>query len=629
MLQVQRTEPITTEELNRLAETAAKAAGYEEGFALKGCDLSKSIWWAAYVRQSLEEQAQNNRIPEYLLTCARMAKQQGVMVPIEYIVVDHESSEYLDRKHMAYLRKELIAKRLIAGVIFTHQGRLSADPLHQLCFERECTHHGVTFVFGDAPSGTDWASTTGRINMAQANWLRVKTNRDSARAGNIGRVLKGMVPASRAAYGYRYCRDPEITPDGRVHIKRAWWEIDELGADGQPLPESRAWVVVQIFTWIGAEGRSLYWVANKLNEMDIKAPEGGNWSPARVGNIVHHHCYTGNHFYNASARVPNPDRPLGDITAEVKRTLKRPKSEDEWVRFKVPALVSEELWHKANAIIAERGRGRGKQGKSIQALLRNRIFCPRCEKPMVVRRDGYQNRVYYHCSKYFRPWAENPCNYRKFVPGTWDDIVWGDVGTWLRDDDWVEQQLASEQSLDENTAKLIRLQQFKVSQAQARIGRVQEGFESGIYSVDEAQKRIAQHQATMASAEKEIQRLQEGLKARAPRPADLEAMREELKALRDKNLDEATFDEKLDIIAKLGIEVYPSEDLKSMRVTCQLNLQQIQSDRQGSRVQMIKSQADGECESATACGKVLFGSPFWIKGKTPPRTFEKTFALVY
>jgi hypothetical protein len=97
-----------------LVEVAAKAAGYEEGFGVEGCDLTQSIWWAAYVRQSLEEQAQNNRVAEYLLACARMAKEKGLVVPREYVVVDHESSEYLGRRHMAHLRKELIAKRRIA-----------------------------------------------------------------------------------------------------------------------------------------------------------------------------------------------------------------------------------------------------------------------------------------------------------------------------------------------------------------------------------------------------------------------------------------------------------------------------------------------------------------------------------
>ena len=581
-------------ELSNFIRVAAEAAGYEEGFGVEGCDLMKASWWAAYIRQSLEEQAQNNRIPEYLLTCARMAKDQGVVVPREYILVDHESSEYLDRKYMTYLRKELIAKRRIAGVIFTHQGRLSADPLHQLYFERECAYYGVKFLFGDAPGGTDWASTAGRQLMAQANWLRVKTNRESARAGNIGRVLKGMVPASRAAYGYRYRRDAEITTDGRAHVKKAWWEVNELEPDGTPVPGSPAWVVAQIFSWVGTEGRTLYWVANKLNETSVPAPEGGKWSPSGVSNIVHHNCYTGNHAYNVNARVPNPDRPLGDITAEIKRTLLRPKPRDEWVTFKVPALVSEQLWQKANAGITERGRGKGKQGQSIKALLRNRIYCPRCGRPMVVKRHARQQRTYYYCSKYYRPWAENPCSYNRFVPGSWDDLVWDCVYALLNDDVWLEQQLASEQSQDENMAKLLKLHQYKISQAQSKIARVREGFEGGIYNLDEAKQRIAGCEAAIAKAEQEFKRLQAEMNRYDAGAADIEAVKRQLKGFRDRNLDEASFEDKLDVIVKLGIRVYPSEDLKTMRVTCGLNLQ---------------FEHDGEDENAVECRKVMFGSP--------------------
>ncbi len=41
--------------------------------------------------------------------------------------------------------------------------------------------------------------------------------------------------------------------------------------------------------------------------------------------------------------------------------------------------------------------------------------------------------------------------------------------------------------------------------------------------------------------------------------------------LRDQNLDGATFEERAEIVTKLGIEVYPAEDLKSMRVRCLLD----------------------------------------------------------
>ena len=101
-------------------------------------------------------------------------------------------------------------------------------------------------------------------------------------------------------------------------------------------------------------------------------------------------------------------------------------------------------------------------------------------------------------------------------------------------------------------------------------------------------------------------------------------MRKELTALRDRNLDEATFEEKLDIVSKSGIKVYPSEDLKSMRVLCQLNLDQVHSNGRSDKTHSsLIQQADGECESATGCGKVLFGGP---EG-TILRTFTFAFSL--
>jgi hypothetical protein len=41
----------------------ANEAGYSEGFGIKGCGLTQPHWWAAYARQSWEEQANNNRFP--------------------------------------------------------------------------------------------------------------------------------------------------------------------------------------------------------------------------------------------------------------------------------------------------------------------------------------------------------------------------------------------------------------------------------------------------------------------------------------------------------------------------------------------------------------------------------------
>ena len=573
-------EVMSQERFDHFVDEAAKAAGYEEGFGVRGCDLSRKEWWAAYTRQSRKEQAENDRLAEYLFTCARLAKQKGVVVPHEYILYDTVTSEHLDRPDMKRLRGSLIAGRRINGVIIPLQGRLSADALHQLTFETESDYYGVEIVFGDAPGGKDWASQTTRLIQAQANALRVKTNQDNALAGNISRVLAGKVPSHRAPYGYTYHAEKVFEPrSGRAKVLKAWWEIDKIETDGEILWGSPAWVVTQVFIWTGDEDRTAYWVASKLNKLKIPPPDRVLWAPKTVIKIVNRKCYTGDAEYNVNGRVPNPNRPLGDLTLGIKRTLLSPKPKEERVKYKVPPLTTTELWKKANQNITERGRGRGKQGKTIQALFRTRMFCPWCGKPMSVLR-GKRGEVFYYCRAHYCPWIKDPCRYNRFVPGTWDDEIWDELEVMLKNDAWIEQQLAIDLHQDEGLDKRIRLHQLRIRQAEDKIRKVEEGFDGGLYTLEEARKKKSDYQDVIEKETHEISRLQAQKGAQGFSRGDAEVLRQELKALRERNLKEATFEEKGDLVAMLGIKVYPAEDLKSRRIVCRLNLKKVVGGRE-------------------------------------------------
>jgi len=569
------------ERLDRYIEEAARAAGYKEGFGVGGCDLSQNHWWGAYNRQSPREQSENDRLGEYLLTDAKLAKQNAGIVPREYVIYDAESSEDLNRPGMIWLREELIAGRRIAGIVIPFQGRLSADPLHQLAFERECAYYGVRVVYGDAPGGDDWGSQTTRLIQAQANALRVQCNRDNALAGNIARVLAGKAPAHRAAYGYIYRTEKIIeTGTGRAKVLRAWWEVDELGPDGEPVYGSPAWVVIQIFVWLGDEGRTAYWAANKLNELGIRPPYRPSWAPKTVIKMAGRRCYTGKGEYNANGRVPNPEKPLGDLTLGIKRTLVRPKPEGEKVTFEVPSLITEEQWRRANHNLRERGRGRGKQGKRIQALFRNRMLCPRCGKPMSVLRKKGSDQVYYYCRAHYCRWIKDPCTYSRFIPGTWDDEIWEEICFMLSSDAWLEQQLTTELSQSTDLEKLVKLEQLKKSQAEIHISKVQDGWDKGIYTEEEAKKKVTGYREAIAKAETEIGRLRGQMSKRGLSIFEAELLRQELRELRDRNLRESTFDERVDLVARLGIQILPSEDLKSRKIFCRLNLAKVNEERE-------------------------------------------------
>jgi hypothetical protein len=84
---------------------------------------------------------------------------------------------------------------------------------------------------------------------------------------------------------------------------------------------------------------------------------------------------------------------------------------------------------------------------------------------------------------------------------------------------------------------------------------------------------------------------------------NLDSLRQELLSLRTQNLEEASFEEKAELIARLGVKVIPTEDLKTRCICCRLNLDNVQKK-------------GGE----NGLTKVTFGGPW---GTVPELLFEK------
>ena len=562
---------ITDETLDEYILQAAKAADYEKGFGIKDCDLLKPIWWAGYCRQSLDQQTQNNRLPEYLLTLAKMAREQGVAVPREYILYDHKTGEHLERPNMIYLRK-LMSERLISGIIFPALDRLSREPLHQQIFELEAAHYGVELQYADAPSGNDPGSQFARTILAHAAKLVKIANRKNNRGGNIGRVLSRNVPAGKTPYGYKYHADYEDLGHGRRKLLAACWLVDKLDAEGEPERESEAWLVTRIFQWVGHENRTLYWVAKELNKLGIKPRYANEWSPSLISFIVKNHCYVGRHIYNRGTYVPNPKKPIGDVTAAIKRTIRQLKPESEWVQFEVPLLVSENLWKLANQNLTERGRGKGKEGKQIDALLRGRVFCPSCDRLLSIYRDSnYRHLIYYVCATRSQGWKHKRCLIHSYRIDWLDGVVWDCVYALLKQPEWIEEELSKQEANEhvDELRKRIGIEHQRINRTQAKIRRIQEGYEANppVYTTSEAEENIKIYRDLIAQVEKEVYRLQGIMAQQTLNKKTKEEARRVLDTIRDMNLEDVSFSDKQNLIAKLGIKVYPSEDKKVVRIS--------------------------------------------------------------
>ena len=383
------------------------------------------------------------------------------------------------------------------------------------------------------------------------------------------------MPAGKTSYGYRYKAKYEDLGHLRRKLISASWEIDSLDPDGQLVYGSEAWIVNQVSQWVDTENRTLYCVAKKLNQMSLKPRYAKEWSPSLISSMVKKHCHTGHHVYNKATYVPNPQKPIGDVTYAIKRTIRQMKPESEWAHFEVPPLISEKLWDLANRNLAERGRGKGKEGKQIDALVRGRIYCPSCDQLMSVYRDSnYRNLTYYICASRSQGWKHKRCQVHSLRIDRIDNVVWDCLFALLKQPDWVYQQISKQETGEniEELQKRIRVEQQKTERSQYKIRRIQEGYEADppVYTADEVKEKIGIYRNLISRAEAEIHRLHEIVEQKAITKQTKEEALRILESLRDTNLEKASFDEKRDLVAKLGIKVYPSEDGKIVRISSTL-----------------------------------------------------------
>jgi len=191
----------------------------------------------------------------------------------------------------------------------------------------------------------------------------------------------------------------------------------------------------------------------------------------------------------------------------------------------------------------------------------------------VMRKEAGSDEVFYFCRAHYCPWIKNPCNYRKFIPASWDDSIRNDLCHLLRNKDWLEAQLGEEQNRLQDKDKLIQLEEDKIKQAKQKLIRIQDGWEKGVYTEAEAVVKVKDLRQLMANAEQEIGNINVVYKREN---FDLDSLRQELLSLRSQNLEEASFEEKVELIARLGVKVIPAEDLKTRRICCRLNMENTQ-----------------------------------------------------
>ena len=160
--------------------------------------------------------------------------------------------------------------------------------------------------------------------------------------------------------------------------------------------ERTAPLVRKIFELYAAGNHSLREVAHLVGQEGLRNRNGGELSTRTLRNILSNPKYKG---YYVGGKVE-----IVDMFTKKQKFL----PEDKWVTFKddgrrIPALVSEELWEKANAVLSARSEHvKARQGKmNMQNLFTGVIHCGACGgvyyKKENILRDGVR-RTRWSCS---------------------------------------------------------------------------------------------------------------------------------------------------------------------------------------------------------------------------------------
>ncbi len=153
-------------------------------------------------------------------------------------------------------------------------------------------------------------------------------------------------------------------------------------------------------------------------------------------------------------------------------------------------------------------------------------------------------------------------------------MIWDCIFALLKQPAFLEDQLSiwEDNGRVDELQKRIRSEQQKIDRFQAKIRRIHDGYEADppLYTASEVKERIRTYRDMIARAETEEKRLQAQVKNHAVNKRTTEEARRALESLRDENLENTIFSEKQDLVAKLGIMVYPSEDHKAVRIASRL-----------------------------------------------------------
>lgn len=353
-------------------------------------------------------------------------------------------SDYVQRNQLSGLRfyeepkavkgetpfqKRIAGKRLIADIrngIISHivvrdMDRLTRDvplwlQLNQLCFDSEVTIHTLSGpLYNSSP--TDRFATTVRAAASQLEKEQVgdRVRRVKRQMARNGKHSGGPPPfgyISQTNYKNQLISLGMTEEDAKLKAETQYPLMGHLY-----VRDSEAEVVKKIFELYAAKRIGCRTICNGLNRLGLRRRSGRYWHPDKVRRIINDPIVAG-------------FMPHDEVRYAKGRGKHTPKHAQKLYKGKHEAIISEELWRKAQEIkksniskISKRGCGGYANRKyALSGLLKCK--CGSAMTATATRAD--KSYGYYTCRKrkYYGPDSINGCSFPRINTGKVHEVFW-------------------------------------------------------------------------------------------------------------------------------------------------------------------------------------------------------------
>ena len=478
---------------------------------------------AIYCRVSTDNQeAEGTSLQTQLEACLKYCQDKGYHVV--YRFSEAASGLTLERPKLNDLR-ELVRVSDIDAVVIYCLDRLSRNATHGVILRDELDKHhvlleSVTEDIDKTPLGEAITYLRGTFSQIEAEKIRERTMRGKREYIKMGKLPIGT---GKGLYGYKRNKETK---------KRI------------PLPYEVK--VVEKAFLMRADHIKTFNIARTLNEQVIPTKTGGKWHPRTIHRMLTNPAYTGMTYYGR--------------TRGSRKTKLVEQPESEWILLPdtTPSIISRELFDRVQEIIRQDSELHRAKAKH-DYLLRGHLVCGYCGSPLVGSFMNHRFR-YYHCrGTYPTATRQRICDARYIRADYLENVTWDNIKEVLSEPEIVlagiSEQLESERAVSGTSlGKEIQRLKRKLKSYDPQERRLIQ-----MLRYEEVTQDIVLDEMNKLKRERESDKQQlENYMFTRERIASLEKAELQLKdycrRLR-KNLDNATYQDKREILEMLAIKV--------------------------------------------------------------------------